>query len=292
MSQTRSRLILSPAQLLAAIERISRSRSLAENYRSFCEASYCALAKRTAPTAERADALEARYMSVVKGYGDEKHASMAKIKELFHQVKSSVSASGEDLLGRAYMEAGMGNSRLGQEFTPVSITRLLNKLCENGESQLRANVEAILAEGRLVTVLDCCCGSGGMILEFADQLRMAGFDPRLTMVADMMDIDPLCTQMAFVQAEVLDLPAVVTQGDTLTLDVHEHSHTTAFVRAALRLARSRTGQSPRDVYPSVIGSADSIVRPDRPAVTRPSETGERSQASRPALSRQGDLFSD
>lgn len=291
MSQTRSRLILSPPQLLAAIEGISRSRSLAENYRNFCEASYCALAKRTAPTAERADALEARYMSVVKGYGDEKHASMAKIKELFHQVKSSVSASGEDLLGRAYMEAEMGNSRLGQEFTPVSITRLLSKLCDN-ESHLRANVEAILAEGRLVTVLDSCCGSGGMILEFADQLRMAGFDPRLTMVADMMDIDPLCTQMAFVQAEMLDLPAVVTQGDTLTLDVHEHSHTTAFLRAALRLYKSRIGQSPRDVHPSAIGSADPIVRPDRPGVTRPSETGERSQASRPTLSRQGDLFSD
>lgn len=312
---------LSPSLFLEEVSDLSRSHNTAENYRSFLEAAYCVLAKQTAPDAQRADALETRYMAVVAKYGEQKNEVMLRMSHLFarlaqhmaeREAAAAKAASGSavlvvnngDFLGKVYMESRMGDRRRGQTFTPAHLADFMAMMVLE-----RSDLDGIVAEHRPTTILDPCCGAGVMIISAAEQVRAMGYELERTLLATLVDVDPVCFQMAFVQMTLLGIPAIVIHGDSLRLTEDERAWTTAAVRQAVGFQGATAGwltaplaciMASTELAPAAVRAAPDHA-PSEPTVETSSEPREkrRRHAARdrtgppPADVRiQGDLFGD
>ena len=119
----------------------------------------------------------------------------------------------QDLAGKLYVELGLGNSNLGQYFTPYSVCQLSAKLTADHESMRRA-----VKEQGWFTCNDCACGAGAMMIALIEKAqqefkRLNWYNHMLIVVND---IDSLCWHMAYVQLSLLGAPAIVTLSNTLT----------------------------------------------------------------------------
>jgi len=57
-----------------------------------------------------------------------------------------------------------------------------------------------------------------MILAYAREIKAKGYKPHKVLYVNACDIDILCTYMTYVQLSMYDIPAVVVNGNTLTLE--------------------------------------------------------------------------
>lgn len=207
---------LTIADFHKALDQISHSHSRCENFRLFIEAAYCALARRTALSRARTEALEASYMAIVKRYSREPEAPR-RMAELFGRLGLALSCYHGDFLGEAYMTAGFGNKYAGQFFTPYCISSLIARV-----NVTRECVEEALAAGHPLRLLEPASGAGSMVLAGAEHLQEKGFDLSKCLFATLVDIDPLCVQMGFLQLSFKNVPAACVHGNSL-VPVEEYS---------------------------------------------------------------------
>ena len=194
----------------------------AEVFDDFLEAAFCAVAKTTHLPGERAEALEERYMRVVRKRPPDYVAELPKLLGL---MTLGVQAGGVDFLGKAAGELGSLSEHLGQFFTPYEVSRLIVKMTID-EDLMREKI----AEKGYIDVGEPACGSGGMLLAVAEALEELGFDPSKHMLAHATDLSSLAFRMAYLQLDARGIPAKVVHGNTLTLETFGCEVTPAFVR--------------------------------------------------------------
>lgn len=215
---------ISPKRFIKIVDSFGNHLSWRDKFNDFLEAAFCAIAKLTAPSEEAADALEERYMAVIRRYEPDTDAVM-RFSELLAITRMALYENPHDYLGSIYMKAEVNNRHNGQYFTPWPIAKLLTKVNFDAET-----VKKIIATGRPITVMDTAAGSGVMILAFADSMRSSGFDPSRHLFATTVDIDPSCVKMSFLQFAMADIPACCIVGDSLTLKVDSFAYTPAALR--------------------------------------------------------------
>lgn len=81
-----------------------------------------------------------------------------------------------------------------------------------------------------VTAMDPTCGSGGLLLRFAERMRDAGHTPRHELFVEGTDIEMSAWKMAYVQLAFRDIPARLILGNCLTREVRETIYTPAYHR--------------------------------------------------------------
>ena len=113
-----------------------------------------------------------------------------------------------DFLGYVMMELGLGNNQAGQCFTPRDVSRAMAEMI-----LMDANPEA----GRTLKLQEPACGGGSMIIEASQVLKSKGFYP-WHYCWWATDVDWKCYAMTFIQTTLLGIPAVVTCGNSLTLE--------------------------------------------------------------------------
>ena len=67
-----------------------------------------------------------------------------------------------------------------------------------------------------------------MVIAVADVLTRQGFDIGRHLYVDATDISPMCFRMTYLQAALRGIPATVRRGNTLSLEMFDHSVTPAF----------------------------------------------------------------
>ena len=115
----------------------------------------------------------------------------------------------KDILGEMYSKIGIYNKQAGQFFTPTHISDLMTEIVGIDEEEIKNR--------GYVTLNEPCVGAGGMVLSYAKALQKKGYNPHENLFVEVCDIDMLCTYMTYVQLSMYDIPAVVINGDTLTL---------------------------------------------------------------------------
>lgn len=70
----------------------------------------------------------------------------------------------QDFLGKMFMQLELGNHWKGQFFTPYNVCHLMAEM--NMDAQVK-NIE----EKGWISVGDCCCGAGAMLVAFANVCR-------------------------------------------------------------------------------------------------------------------------
>ncbi|MBQ8128867.1 MAG: SAM-dependent DNA methyltransferase [Clostridia bacterium] len=218
-----------------------------------------------------ADDREKQYLRIVQKYNK-------KEQQLFPQLFGEIVNGMErypdcDFLGELYMELELGNKHGGQFFTPYHLCRAMAKL-----ELTRDLLDSEMARQGYVSINDCACGAGALLVAAANGMKALDFDYQRNALFVAQDIDSTTALMCYIQLSLLGCAGYVVIGDTLrypqTGDVlfGENTsrcwYTPMFFREAWALRRSV--QQARTMFGAVAGRSE-----NRPAFTawRDASTG-------------------
>ena len=208
--------------LLAQTAEITRGRiHRREVYRDFID--YCALnisVQTDHVHQERKTSLD----KLLKRYKEEERTAFAHtFRELAHTVVSNVEGGiHEDLLGSTYCEFGADNRALKQDFTPQDVARLLAKITTIG------NHYELPSEG-FFTLNDPTSGSGILLLAAVEEAIRNGLNPSEQLVIQASDCDIACAQMTYIHLSLYGIPAVVVQGDCISMKEYSRWYTPVYL---------------------------------------------------------------
>lgn len=90
------------------------------------------------------------------------------------------------------------------------------------------NVRIDMENKDILTLSEPCCGSGGMVIAFAETLKEQGYNYQNQLFVETIDIDEICFKMTYIQLSLLGIPAKVVRGNTLTYKFQEILYTPLF----------------------------------------------------------------
>lgn len=161
--------------------------------------------------------VEDDYLRRIRRYDEE---DRFRFQVLFQTLIDGMDFSASDFLGSIYMELGLGNKHNGQYFTPYSVSYMMARL-------LMADKKEELENGKrdFISISDPACGASGMIIAFANAMLEAGYNPQKQLVAFCTDNDSLAAMMCYIQLSLCGIPAVVTVGNSLSMEIRQQWRT-------------------------------------------------------------------
>lgn len=173
----------------------------------------------TLPADDEFHRLEETYMTFVPKYGRE---GMMVMTKLYGLAEHYLRCFRIDFLGILYEEmeivgASQRSSR-GEFFTPYPISKLMAQMT-------LSNLESAIENRGYVTCHEPCSGAGGMIIAVAEVMEQQGYDPRVMLLAECIDINRTFFNITYFQLSALDLPARVWHGNTLSLKFQDFRET-------------------------------------------------------------------
>lgn len=150
---------------------------------------------------------EALYMSSVKKYTKDEADMLAHM--LGYVTMALEENPEQDFLGEMFSGLNLHNEWRGQFFTPYHI----------GAFMAAINIESAkeeLKHKEYITVNDCCCGAGCLLIAFANEARKAKLDFQNRVVFVAQDLDFTAAMMCYIQLSLLGCKAVVKVGNSLT----------------------------------------------------------------------------
>ena len=187
-------------EFISKLSNLDRSRSVSTVFNDFLTLSCCSLAQ----TVYRSDNLEQRYLNIVKTYTKEQAEEFSKLLAF---LVLGLEQAPQDFLGQVFMSLNLGSQANGQYFTPYSVCKFM--------AEINFTEIETIQNNQLITLSEPCCGSGGIIIAFAETLKEQGYNYQHQLFVEAIDIDETCFKMAYIQLSILGIPARVMLGDTL-----------------------------------------------------------------------------
>ena len=149
--------------------------------------------------------IEDEWKRLRSGYTDEQYshvvASFALLTEALEKKR-------EEFLGHVMEELGATNQRNGQFLTPVSVSGMMARTLSAPPPD----------DEYIISVNDCCCGAGVLLIEAAESLHAAGWKQGNIFI-DAGDVDGHALDMCYVQLSLLGYSAVAHHQNALTREV-------------------------------------------------------------------------
>jgi len=184
-----------------------------EKFRDYIEVAFISLVNQFINSDEK----ENSFNSICKKYGkgDSKLGS-ERLSQLLGTTVLALENCPYDFLGDVYMQLDISNSGAGQFFTPFEISRLMAKL----------NIDlSIFEEKSFITLSEPACGSGGMVIAYANELLVNGINPQERLWVSCIDVDPMVAKICYIQLSLMGIAGEVLIGNTLTHDISERYFT-------------------------------------------------------------------
>lgn len=194
------------------------ARRIGDVFRDFCELT----ALRFRNAVDRGPGFEERQNRFAVVAGKYSSEEMSRFDQTLDGLVTVLETGLTDALGELYMSLDLGNDRLGQFFTPYSLSLISAKLTIAGALPL-------FAERDFLTVSEPASGSGGMIVAFAHALRDEGVNYQQKIHVTATDLDPVAVFMTYIQLTLLHVPSQVVHGNTLTQELFDVWPTPAHV---------------------------------------------------------------
>ncbi|QYY33584.1 SAM-dependent methyltransferase (plasmid) [Cupriavidus pinatubonensis] len=173
---------------------------------------------------------EVEYLRIVRRYTrDEFEALVQAFIRLPLAFEANVGPGGvpihfADILGELFMALDLGNSAMGQFFTPNEVSRLVAAMTIDRES-----IAGHIARNGFVSVHEPAMGGGAMLIQFAAIMAEVGFNYQKQMVAVGVDLSLTAVHMCYIQMALLHIPAVLICGNSLTLETRSVWYTPAYI---------------------------------------------------------------
>lgn len=205
------------ANIVRLIDEVGRRHDRRMVFRDFVTMSAVALSK---VDLRQAEAREELYMQTVRKYTRDEAET---IRAMFSELQEALHVSPRDILGEIYMQLELGNSRMGQFFTPHHICRLM------AEITMSDDIAEKVARHGFVTVNEPASGSGATIIAMMLAMQERGLNYQRHVHVIATDLDSTAAMMAYIQLSLMYVPAVVVHGNTLTLEEYSHWYTPAHI---------------------------------------------------------------
>lgn len=201
-------------KIVKTIRRLGYIYSAWDVFSDFIEMGALTVANSVDHTAEAWGKREARYLETINKYRPEEQnlfpEMLADLAEVL-QYELTWSNAPVDVLGAVFHELEFHNQHRGQFFTPQHICDFMGAIAL-GDAQER------LKEKGYIALNEPCCGSGAMCLGLAKAMMDVGLNYCAQLIVLATDIDIKCVYMCYLQLSLYGIPAVVTHGNTLTLE--------------------------------------------------------------------------
>lgn len=203
--------------IIKMIDEVGRRHDRRTVFRDFVTMSAVALSKADL---RQAEAREELYRQTVRKYSSDEAKTIA---HMFAELQEGLSVSPRDILGEIFMQLEIGNSRMGQFFTPHHICELMAAIT------MSDNIVEKVAKHGFVTVHEPASGSGATIIAKMLAMEDRGLNYQRHAHVTAVDLDPTAAMMAYVQLSLMHVPAIVVHGNTLTLEEHSRWYTPAHI---------------------------------------------------------------
>lgn len=183
---------------------------------------------------------EADYLKVVKRY--DRKAVDAFCEMLAVLVTALELGGPQDFLGEVYMSLELGSKHHAQFFTPYA-------LCQLNARMVLGDVDP---EQDLIRAHEPACGSGGMIIALFERLLELSEDqrnrnPQTNFYVQAWELNETTARMAYLQFNLLGIPATIVCGNSLSLEVYATWHTFGYFRIYQKLVAAQRLPSPTSV---------------------------------------------
>ena len=204
------------AEMMRRLDRLSGKFDRKQIFRDFLYLTAYQISNRTDPVH-----LNRRLKSadeLWKKYTKQERVLFSEMLELLLAGISQNSRKGqlEDILGGIFEQLGSSRN-LGQDFTPPSICRLM------------AGLVGLPTEEKIITLSEPACGSGSMILAYAELMQSQGRNYCSDLVVLAQDLDIYCVLMTYIQLSLYGIPAVVLHGNTITVEEFDRWYTLVYI---------------------------------------------------------------
>lgn len=198
-------------QFISELKNLDRSKNISTVFTDFTTLSLCSLAQPF----YRSPNLEQRYKNTICNYTKEQAEEFSKLLAL---LVMGLEEKHQDFLGQVFSGLNLGNSNKGQFFTPYHVSKMM---AEINFVDLKSEIE----NKGFITLSEPCCGSGGMIIAYAETMKDKGYNYQHQLYVEAVDIDEICFKMTYIQLSLLGIPARVIRGDSLAMRYFEVFYT-------------------------------------------------------------------
>lgn len=154
---------------------------------------------------------ENTYLKTIRKYRKEQAHEFPK---LLACVVEALEERPHDFLGEVFHALELHNKYKGQFFTPFNISLMMSRInVGKNDSRFTGSIE----EHGYITLGEPACGSGGMVIAFAEAMRELEYNPQQHLLAWAKDIDYKAAHMAYIQLSLLGIPAMIECGNTLAM---------------------------------------------------------------------------
>lgn len=202
-------------EIIKQFERLAKEKDMWQVYRDFLEMT--AISISNACDIEQATEREKRYADIAKTYTPEQLNEISKILAL---IVIEIDKEPRDILGRVFMELGLGNKWTGQVFTPLNIADLLSTIAFDDKE---------IKEKGYMTVTDPAVGGGVTIIGLIRAMIEQGYNPQKQLLVICGDLDIKAVHMTYIQLSLLGIPAIVKNQDALTLETKSIWYTPTYI---------------------------------------------------------------
>lgn len=185
---------------ISKLKSLDHSKSALTVFKDFLTLSYCSLAQ----VLNKDKTLEQKYLETIKNY-TKKQAE--EFSQLLAFLVMGLEEKHQDFLGQIYMQLNFGNVATGQFWTPYHVAKFM--------AEVNFNEVKETLNKNIITLSEPCCGSGCLVIAFAETMKNNGYNYQNQLFVEAIDIDEMCFMMTFVQFTLLGISARVILGDTL-----------------------------------------------------------------------------
>lgn len=197
-------------EFISKLSNLDRSRSVSSVFNDFLTLSCCSLAQ----TVYQSDNLEQKCLNIIKTYTKGQAEEFSKLLAF---LVLGLEQAPQDFLGQVFMSLNLGSQANGQYFTPYSVSKFMAEINFTEIERFKSN--------RLITLSEPCCGSGALIIAFAQTLREHNINYQQNLFVEAIDISEMCFKMTYIQLSLLWISAKVVQGDSLSLKFQQVLYT-------------------------------------------------------------------
>lgn len=198
-------------QFISELQNLDRSKNISTVFADFTTLSLCSLEQLF----YRSPNLEQRYKNTTCDYTKEQAEKFSKLLAL---LVMGLEEKYQDFLGQVFSELNLGNSNKGQFFTPYHVIKMMAEINF-------IDMKNELNTKDFITLSEPCCGSGGMIIAYAETMKDKGYNYQHQLYVEAVDIDEICFKMTYIQLSLLGISAKVIRGDSLTMRYFEVYYT-------------------------------------------------------------------
>ena len=192
-------------EFMNVLGKFNQSKNPSEIWRDFIVLSACCISNSIMGADNEREKL---YLRIIKRYSESDSNLFPKLLAIL--VLALEENPEQDFLGEIFQsELKMGNVRTGQFFTPYNISRFIAEV-ECG------NIESEIEKAGYISANDPTCGSGGMLIAFANAAKNRGINYQQSVLFVAQDIDFVVAMMCYIQLSLLGCAGYVIVGNSLT----------------------------------------------------------------------------